>query len=141
MKHRVLVPGTFDLLHYGHMRFLKECAKLGSVTVALATDEHANPKRKPIMKYDEREEMLLHLAYVDTVIPKDSLPLIPIIFALNTHIVCYGSDWAKDEWHRMNGLTYDNEWLVYTTQFIVIDNPMVISTTEIIARAALSERP
>ena len=134
MRHRVLVPGTFDVLHYGHMRFLAECAKLGSVIVALATDAHAHPKRKPIMNYDERKEMLFHLPYVDEVIPKDSMPLIPIILKTKAHIVCYGSDWAKDEWHRMNGLFHDNMWLVYTVEFIVIDNPMVISTTEIIAR-------
>ena len=136
MKPKILVPGTFDLLHYGHMRFLAECAKLGRVIVALATDEHASSKRKPIMQYDERKEMLLHLPYVDEVISKNSRPLIPIILETKTHMVCYGSDWEKDSWHRMNGLTHDQMWLVLTTHFIVIDNPQVISTTEIIARAA-----
>ena len=136
MKHRVLVPGTFDLLHYGHMRFLKECTTMGVVTVALATDEHADPKRKPIMKYDERREMLLHLPYVDEVTPKDTVPLIPIILETKAHIVCYGSDWVKDDWYWLNQLTHDQMWLVHTVQFIVIDNPQVISTTEIIARAA-----
>ena len=110
---------------------------MGSVTVALATDNHAHPKRKPIMNYDERKEMLLHLPYVETVIPKDSKPLIPIILLTKAYIVCYGSDWNKDEWHHMNGLAYDGMWYL-TTQFIVIDNPQVINTTEIIERAKLS---
>ena len=136
MRHRVLVPGTFDLLHYGHMRFLKECATMGVVTVALATDKHCHPKRKPIMTYYERREALLHLPYVDTVTPKNEMPLIPIILETKAHIVCYGSDWDKWEWRRINGLTSDNLWLVHTTEFIVINNPMVISTTEIIARAS-----
>ncbi len=140
MKHRVLVPGTFDLLHYGHVRFLAECAELGSVTVALATDAHAHPKRRPIMTFYERREILLHLPYVDKIMPKDEHSLWPIIMKVKPAIICYGSDWAKPEWMRMNGLGDD---VTYGGGIRIVEilNPMVINTTEIIARAALSERP
>ena len=120
------------------MRFLAECTEMGSVTIALATDTHADSKREPIMTYYERREALLHLPYVDKVTPKKSRPLIPIILKTKSHIVCYGSDWTKDDWHWLNGLTTDQMWLVHTVQFIVIDNPQVISTTEIIERARLN---
>ena len=108
---------------------------MGVVTVALATDKHASLKRKPIMRFDERKEMLLHLPYVDEVTPKNKIPLIPIILETKAHIVCYGSDWVKDDWYWLNQLTHDQMWLVHTVQFIVVDNPQVISTTEIIERA------
>lgn len=129
----ILVPGTFDLLHYGHMRFLKECAKLGSVTVALATDEHAHPKRKPIIKYDERKEMLLYFSYVDAIIAKDEHSLWPIIIKVKPASICYGSDWMRAEWMRMNGLSDD---VMYGggIKIVEIPNPQVINTTEIIAR-------
>ncbi len=139
MSYKVLVPGTFDLLHYGHMRFLEECAKHGYVTVALATDAHTHPKRRPIMTYYERREMLLHLPYVDEVIAKDERSLWPIIMKVQPGAICYGSDWMKGEWMRMNGLRDD---VMYGggIRIIEVPNPMTISTTEIIARAALSER-
>jgi len=35
----VYVGGTFDLFHYGHARFLEECAKHGKVIVAINTDD------------------------------------------------------------------------------------------------------
>ena len=129
---KILVPGTFDILHYGHMRFLKECAKLGLVTVALATDKHAHPKRKPIMNYDERKESLLHLAYVAMVTAKDSIPLRPIILMTKADVVCYGSDWDREQWMQLNGLKEST----FGAKFIEINNPQVISTTMLIARAS-----
>ena len=37
---RVLTYGTFDLLHYGHVRLLQRAAALGDyLVVALSTDE------------------------------------------------------------------------------------------------------
>ncbi|KKK80028.1 hypothetical protein LCGC14_2827570 [marine sediment metagenome] len=133
MSHKVLVPGTFDLLHYGHMRFLEECAKHGYVTVALATDAHAHPKRKPIMTYYERREALLHLSHVDKIVPKYEHSLWPIIMKVQPASICYGSDWAKPEWMRMNGLKDDVSY-GGGIRIIEILNPMVISTTEIIER-------
>jgi len=41
MKKIVLVGGCFDLLHYGHVRFLEEAKKLGNhLVVALESDEN-----------------------------------------------------------------------------------------------------
>jgi len=138
MRRKVLVPGTFDLLHYGHMRFLAECAKLGPVTVALATDEHAHAKRAPIMMYHERKEALLHLPYVDMVTPKEIKSLVPTIFLTKADIVCYGSDWDSAEWSRLNGV--EDRAYLQMVAFTCVKNPMVISTTEIISRIANASR-
>ena len=35
MNNRLYTGGTFDMFHFGHVRFLKMCAQLGDVTVAL----------------------------------------------------------------------------------------------------------
>ena len=56
MTLTIYTGGTFDLPHSGHVNFLRECAKLGEVTVSLNTDEFiADYKGKPpIMTYAER---------------------------------------------------------------------------------------
>jgi len=134
MRSKVLVPGTFDILHYGHMRFLSECAELGHVTVALSTDDHATQsKRRTVMTYMERRESLLHLPYVNLVTPKDTKNLGPIILATSANIVCYGSDWDTEGWWLMNGLKPET---FPTVAFTKIRNDQVISTTELIARAS-----
>ena len=44
---RILTYGTFDLLHYGHIRILKRAKELGDyLVVALSTDEFNATKGK-----------------------------------------------------------------------------------------------
>ena len=38
MKKKVLIAGTFDILHPGHIYLIQEAAKLGDVYVVVATD-------------------------------------------------------------------------------------------------------
>lgn len=74
----VLVGGCFDILHYGHICFLKKARALGNhLVVALESDENTKklkgPKR-PIHTQKQRAEILKSLTFVDKVI---SLPPIP----------------------------------------------------------------
>ena len=44
---RILTYGTFDLLHYGHIRLLKRAKELGDyLIVAVSTDEFNSIKQK-----------------------------------------------------------------------------------------------
>lgn len=68
----VLVGGCFDVLHYGHVYFLKKAKELGNILiVALESDENTRklkgPKR-PIHTQKQRAEMLKSLRFVDKVI-------------------------------------------------------------------------
>ena len=71
---RVLTYGTFDLLHWGHIRLLKRAKELGDyLIVALSTDEfNALKGKKAYHPYEERKMMLEAIRYVDLVIPEDS---------------------------------------------------------------------
>jgi FAD synthetase len=74
-KDIVLVGGCFDLLHYGHIMFLKQAKDKGSyLIIALESDEMIKKykKRRPTHNQAQRKEMLEALKYVDKVI---SLPL------------------------------------------------------------------
>jgi len=68
----VYIAGAFDLFHIGHLRFIKECAKLGTyVVVGLHTDEEVNRYKgtnHPIMNLNERTLSVLACRYVNEVI-------------------------------------------------------------------------
>lgn len=69
---KVLVGGCFDLIHYGHIVFLKEAKKQGDyLVVALESDENVKRykgENRPIHTQKERAEMLRSIRLVDEVI-------------------------------------------------------------------------
>lgn len=69
---RVITYGTFDLLHYGHIRLLQRARALGDyLVVGLSTDQFNLEKGKAsYFSYDERKLMLEAVRYVDLVIPE-----------------------------------------------------------------------
>ena len=71
---RILTYGTFDLLHWGHIRLLKRAKELGDyLIVALSTDEFNLMKGKNAYHpYEERKMMLEAIRYVDLVIPEEN---------------------------------------------------------------------
>lgn len=67
----VLVGGCFDILHYGHLTFLKNAAQLGdALIIALESDEFIKTykKRAPVHNQQQRAELLASLSIVDYVI-------------------------------------------------------------------------
>ena len=71
---KILTYGTFDLLHYGHIRLLKRAKELGDyLVVALSTDEfNATKGKKAYHSYETRKKMLEAIRYVDLVIPEEN---------------------------------------------------------------------
>lgn len=69
---KVLVGGVFDILHYGHIHFLREAKKLGDILV-VALESDKNVKRlkgdsRPFHNQTQRREILESLSFVDEVI-------------------------------------------------------------------------
>ena len=68
----VLVGGCFDIIHYGHIHFLKNAKALGThLVVALESDKNIKRlkgKGRPIHDQGKRREMLESLNFVDEVI-------------------------------------------------------------------------
>lgn len=69
-KCRVYCVVTCDLFHYGHVRFFKAARELGTeLIVGICSDEDvARYKQPPIMKLEERAEVVEACRYVDGVI-------------------------------------------------------------------------
>jgi len=68
----ILANGCFDLLHVGHVRYLKAAKALGGrLVVAVNADESARRLKgegRPIMPEGERAEIIAALGDVDAVV-------------------------------------------------------------------------
>lgn len=108
----VYTGATFDLLHSGHIAFLKRCSDFGRVTVSLNTDEFIEEYKgkPPVMSYKERRDVLLGCRYVDAVIPNfggaDSTIAIDFV---KPDLIVVGSDWARRDYYKQMNFTQD--WL------------------------------
>jgi glycerol-3-phosphate cytidylyltransferase len=97
---RILTYGTFDLLHYGHIRILKRAKELGDyLVVALSTDEfNAIKGKQAYHSYETRKKMLEAIRYVDLVIPEDNWEQkVQDIKDYKIDVVVMGSDWAGSD--------------------------------------------
>jgi choline-phosphate cytidylyltransferase/glycerol-3-phosphate cytidylyltransferase len=97
---RVLTYGTFDLLHYGHVRLLKRARALGDyLVVALSTDEFNSGKGKQSFHpYETRREILESIRYVDLVIPEESWEQkADDVRKYGIDVVVMGDDWADSD--------------------------------------------
>ena len=75
-KKVVLVGGCFDVLHYGHINFLKNAKSTGDIlVVALESDESISlyKKRTPIHTQSQRAINLSAIKYVDHILLLPSL--------------------------------------------------------------------
>lgn len=93
---KVITYGTFDLLHFGHVRLLKRAKELGDyLIVALSTDEFNNVKgKKSFFNYQQRKEILESVKYVDEVIEeKDWNQKITDIINNKIDVFVMGDDW------------------------------------------------
>ena len=97
---RILTYGTFDLLHYGHIRLLKRAKQLGDyLVVALSTDEFNEKKnKKAYHNYETRKKMLEAIRYVDLVIPEENWEQkVNDVKKYFIDAVVMGSDWKDSE--------------------------------------------
>lgn len=73
-KSIVLTQGTFDLIHIGHARYIREAKRHGNILIIGVDDDEKARERKgenrPVVPLVERMEMLTHLRYVDAVVTK-----------------------------------------------------------------------
>lgn len=68
---RVLAHGTFDIIHYGHIEYLKKAKSYGDYLIVMITsDELAVIKKgnKPFFDENIRKKVIASLKYVDKVI-------------------------------------------------------------------------
>ncbi|MDA1185032.1 MAG: D-glycero-beta-D-manno-heptose 1-phosphate adenylyltransferase [Acidobacteria bacterium] len=96
----VFTNGVFDLLHPGHVRYLRDARALGdALIVGLNSDRSVRVNKgpdKPITPERERAELLLALASVDAVVIFDDDTPLAIISAIEPDVLVKGADWGPD---------------------------------------------
>jgi rfaE bifunctional protein nucleotidyltransferase chain/domain len=99
-KKIVFTNGCFDIIHIGHIRYLKEAKALGDVLViGLNSDKSVSrikPKR-PINPQNHRAEILSSLEMVDYVALFDEETPYELIKSLQPDILVKGGDWKKED--------------------------------------------
>ena len=97
-KRIVFTNGCFDIIHVGHVRYLKEARSLGDVlVVGLNSDESVRAIKgmnRPIVPQGERAEVLSSLRDVDYVVIFNEHDPYNTIAALRPDILVKGGDWS-----------------------------------------------
>ena len=94
----VCTNGVFDLLHVGHLRYLRAARALGDLLVVGLNDDASVARLKgpgrPLVPQDERAELLAALEPVDyvTLFGEDTAG--PLVAALQPDIYVKGGDYA-----------------------------------------------
>jgi rfaE bifunctional protein nucleotidyltransferase chain/domain len=99
-KTVVFANGCFDLLHVGHLRYLKGSKALGDVlVVALNTDASVRRLKgptRPLMAFKERAEIISALACVDYVTGFGEPKAEKTLKILRPNIQAKGTDYTPD---------------------------------------------
>jgi D-beta-D-heptose 7-phosphate kinase/D-beta-D-heptose 1-phosphate adenosyltransferase len=97
----VFTNGCFDLLHLGHIRYLREAKRLGDILiVGLNSDNSVRSLKgrdRPLVKEKDRTEILSALEVVDYIVIFDKLTPKKLIDRITPHILVKGGDWKKEE--------------------------------------------
>lgn len=97
----VFTNGCFDLLHVGHVRYLKQAKNLGDrLVVGLNSDasvRRLKGPQRPLVSENYRKEMLLSLSCVDVVeIFEEDTPL-NLIKKIKPDVLVKGGDYSPSE--------------------------------------------
>ena len=96
----VLANGNFDLLHVGHVRYLRGAKELGGrLVVAINSDESVRALKgagRPVIPAEERAEIVAALADVDAVVIFPELDVRALIREIRPDIQAKGTDYTAE---------------------------------------------
>jgi len=139
-KKVVWTNGCFDILHQGHIRYLKSAAELGDILViGLNSDESVRKLKgptRPIQTQDARAEIVAALEFVDYVTVFPETRVTPLMTYLQPDIWVKGGDYVKDSSELKNGkqlMDQDERRAIesYGGNIVFIPVEVDVSTTKI----------
>jgi rfaE bifunctional protein nucleotidyltransferase chain/domain len=100
-KTLVFSNGCFDLLHLGHVRYLRQARELGdALAIGLNSDASMRSIKgdgRPILPQEERAEILAALEFVDYVVIFDEPTAERLVAVLKPDIYVKGGDYTLEE--------------------------------------------
>lgn len=127
-----LANGCFDLLHVGHIRYLRAAKELGGrLVVAINSDESVRGLKgdgRPLMPAQERAEILAALADVDAVVIFNEPTVRALIKEIRPNVQAKGTDYAADAVPERDAV------LACGGRIEIVGDPKDHSATELINR-------
>jgi D-beta-D-heptose 7-phosphate kinase/D-beta-D-heptose 1-phosphate adenosyltransferase len=100
-KRIVFTNGCFDILHYGHVKYLQDARSKGDyLVVAVNSDSSVKKietKNRPIIGQSDRLKTVAALSSVDFVVLFNADNPLSLIKALKPDILIKGADWNKQK--------------------------------------------
>ena len=100
-KKIVTTNGVFDILHIGHIRYLKEAKKLGDILIAAINSDSSTKKlkgpKRPLNNENDRAEALAALECVDYVTVFNEENPIKILGIIKPNIHAKGGDYKINQ--------------------------------------------
>lgn len=99
-KRIVFTNGCFDIIHVGHVRYLKEARRLGDILIVGLNSDSSVRKLKParpVIPEEQRAEVLASLEMVDFVTLFIEDTPYELIKTLAPDVLVKGGDWKKEE--------------------------------------------
>jgi len=128
----VLANGCFDLLHVGHVRYLRGAKALGGkLVVAMNSDASVRQIKgegRPFMPAQERAEIVAALTDVDAVVLFDEPDVRALIREVRPDIQAKGTDYTREN------VPERDEVLAYGGRVEIVGDPKDHSTTELLKR-------
>lgn len=130
-KKVIYVDGTFDLIHSGHISFLKKCKSYGDyLIVGIIDDKDVKTyKREPVINLENRKIMIENISFIDKIIAPCPFNGISEKFICENDIdlIVYASPNGKECWVNHYRKAIDMKIMKYE----VYDDSS-LSTTQII---------
>jgi glycerol-3-phosphate cytidylyltransferase len=125
--------GVFDLFHIGHLNVLKKAkAYCERLIVGVSTDELVSEykKRKPVICFDERIEIVRAIRYVDEVYPQITMDKLKAWEALRYDVLFHGDDWKGSLLYER----YQSQLSAVGVQVVFLPHTEGISSTRLAYR-------
>ena len=100
-KKIVFTNGCFDILHIGHITYLKKARQMGDILIVGVNSDDSvrrlKGKDRPVNPLKDRLEMLAALDFVDYVIPFEEDTPLDLIKAVLPDVLVKGGDYKPDD--------------------------------------------
>jgi rfaE bifunctional protein nucleotidyltransferase chain/domain len=127
-----LANGCFDLLHVGHIRYLRGARELGGkLIVAINSDQSVRRLKgpaRPAMPEQERAEIIAALECVDAVVIFDEPDVRALIREIKPNIQVKGTDYTRDS------VPERDEVVANGGRVEIVGDPKDHSSTELLGR-------
>jgi rfaE bifunctional protein nucleotidyltransferase chain/domain len=135
----VLANGGFDLLHVGHVRYLRGAKELGGkLVVAINSDDSVRALKgegRPVMPAEERAEIVAALGDVDAVVIFPELDVRALIREIRPDFQAKGTDYTVESVPERDAIAE------YGGRVAIVGDAKDHSTSEIIRSRLRPRRP